>query len=581
MPEQIRFGARPIIELDGTELREDMSARLRSVVVDTSLHLPDMVEISLRDPDRDVFSRLNVQIGSTVVVTGTRLGEGQQSELIRAEVTALEHTFDDVGGHAVVRGYDASHRLSRGRRTASYNDVTDSEIVRQVAQRAGLDAGRVDQTTTTHDHVAQVNATDWEFLTARARETGYEVAVVGGKLEWRTPAEAADAPEPGASVDARPAALELLLGTNLIQFRPRVTAGAQVGNVEVRGWDPQRKEAVVGRASAGTHSSQVALAPADLASTFEAPDYVLVDRPLGSQPEADAAATAAAETLASVHAEADGVACGDPRLIAGATVSIGLAGWPYDGRYTLTTARHVYDDEGYRTYISVTGRQERSLLGLASAGATNAVHRAGGPPVHGVVVALVTDVNDPEDLGRVKLRFPWLADDYESWWARLAQLGAGDQRGAVWLPEVNDEVLVAFEHGDTRRPYVVGGLYNGVDMPRLGDGLIDGSTGAVKRRGFVSKQGHRLVFLDDDSKSGIAMCTADDKFRIALKQSDTTISIAADGTVQISGSQQVSIKSDGAISIEAGSTLDLKANSGVTIDGGPQVGVTGSVIKLN
>ena len=77
------------------------------------------------------------------------------------------------------------------------------------------------------------------------------------------------------------------------------------------------------------------------------------------------------------------------------------------------------------------------------------------------------------DLARVKLKFPWLSDDYESEWARVAQLGAGHHRGAVWLPEVNDEVLVAFEHGDTRRPFVVGELYNGVDSP-LGDGLVDG-----------------------------------------------------------------------------------------------------------
>ena len=125
-----------------------------------------------------------------------------------------------------------------------------------------------------------------------------------------------------------------------------------------------------------------------------------------------------------------------------------------------------------------------------------------------MVVALVTDVDDPDRAGRVKLSFPWLSDDYESWWARVAQLGAGDQRGAVWLPEVNDEVLVAFEHGDTRRPYVVGSLYNGVDLPRLGDGLVDASTGAVKRRGFVSKAGHRLVFLDDDAKSGVAWSAA-------------------------------------------------------------------------
>ena len=581
MPERSEFGARPVVEIDGTAVREDLAAHLTGVIVDTSLHLPDMVELRLRDDTRDILRRLAVHVGSTLVVTATRSGDGQQCELVRAEVTALEHDFDGSGAQAVIRGYDASHRLCRGRRTVSYNDVTDADIVRTVARRAGLDVGRVDATANTHEHVAQVNATDWDFLTARARETGYEVAVVAGRLEWRRPARADGAPGPADAVDARLDRLQLSLGSNLLQLRPRVTAAAQVADVEVRGWDPVQKAAVVGRARAASDGAQSGLGPSELAGTFGSERYVAVDRPLASQPEADAAAEALAQTLASVHAEAEGVASGDPRLVAGAAVSIGLAGWPYDGRYTLTSARHVYDEQGYRTVFAVSGRQERSLLGLSSAGATNASHRAGGPPVHGVVVALVTDVNDPDSMGRVKLSFPWLAEDYESWWVRVAQLGAGDQRGAVWLPEVNDEVLVAFEHGDTRRPYVIGSLYNGVDLPRLGDGLVDAGNGAVKRRGFVSRLGHRLVFLDDDAKSGIAMVSGDDSLKIAMKQSDTTISIKSDGTVQITGSRGVEVTSDGAISVSAGTTLELKGSGGVKIDGGPQVEVTGGVIKLN
>jgi len=575
VPERMKHGALPVVTIDGTALRDDLAAGIEEIVVDLSLHLPDMVEVRLRDEKHDVLKRIGVQIGSTLAVTATRIGDGTQTELIKADVTALESDCGPAGSRAILRGYDPSHRLSRGRRTASYNDVTDSDVVRQVARRADVEVSRVDETTTTHPHLAQVNVTDWEFLTARARETGYEVAVVAGALEWRRPTSQGTAPEPIGSVEDEPAPLQLSLGTNLRLFRPRMTAGAQVADVEVRAWDPQRKTAAVGRSSAQTVSASVAVTPADLAATFGRPRYVCVDRPLASQPEADATAAALAEALASVHAEAEGVATGDPRLVAGAAVSVGHAGWPHDGRYTLTSTRHIYDAAGYRTTFTVSGRHERSLLGLTSSGI------GGSAPVAGVVTALVTAVDDPEDQGRVKLRFPWLADDYETWWVRLAQLGAGDQRGAVWLPEVNDEVLVAFEHGDTRRPYVIGSLYNGVDLPRLGDGLVDGSSGAVKRRGFVSKQGHRLVFLDDSAKSGVAIVSADDSLRIALKQSDTTISIAADGSVEITGSQQVSVKSDGAINIEAGTTLTLKGGSGVKVDGGPQVEVSGGLIKLN
>jgi len=575
-----RHGTRPEVLVDGTPLRDDVLALVERVVVDCSVHLADMVEIWFRDGARDALTRAGIKIGSAVTVSTTRAGDGAQTALVQAEVTALECEFDELGTRAVARGYDHAHRLSRGRRTHSYNDVTDADIVRTVAGRAGLSTGDVASGGPVHEHVAQLNCTDWEFLLARSRETGHEVAVLDGKVHWRKPAPSADAPEAAPDLISRQAR-QLVLGTNLLRFRPRVTAAAQVGEVEVRGWDPQRKEAVVGRCQATTTSAAVGLDPAGLAAIFDAPPHVAVDRPLSTQGEADAAAAALAETLASAHAEAEGMAHGDPQLTPGAAVSVSGAGAPFDGTYTVTATRHLIDDRGYRTEFVVSGRAERSLLGLASGGATNGVHSAGGPPVYGVVIAQVTDVNDPDDLGRVKLTFPWLSEEYESWWARVAQLGAGPQRGAVWLPEVNDEVLVAFEHGDTRRPYVVGQLYNGVDTPHLGDGLIDGGSGAVKRRGFVSKQGHRLVFLDDDAKSGVAVMSADDSLKISLNQTATTIKIAADGSVEIRGSQQVTVASDGAVSIQAGTTLELKGNSGVTIDGGPQVGVTGSVIKLN
>jgi uncharacterized protein involved in type VI secretion and phage assembly len=112
--------------------------------------------------------------------------------------------------------------------------------------------------------------------------------------------------------------------------------------------------------------------------------------------------------------------------------------------------------------------------------------------VFGVVVGVVTNNQDPDKLGRVKVRFPWLSQDDESYWARIAVLMAGNNRGAWFLPEVDDEVLVAFEHGDVRMPYVLGALWNGVDAPPR-----DNSDGKNNQRVIRSRSGHELVFNDD------------------------------------------------------------------------------------
>jgi hypothetical protein len=85
--------------------------------------------------------------------------------------------------------------------------------------------------------------------------------------------------------------------------------------------------------------------------------------------------------------------------------------------------------------------------------------------INGVVIGVVTNANDPEKNGRIKVRFPWLDDKHETDWIRIATMMAGSFRGSLFRPEVNDEVLVAFDHGDVRFPYVIGFLWNGQDQP--------------------------------------------------------------------------------------------------------------------
>jgi uncharacterized protein involved in type VI secretion and phage assembly len=231
----------------------------------------------------------------------------------------------------------------------------------------------------------------------------------------------------------------------------------------------------------------------------------------------------------------------------------------------VTTSRHSYDQtSGYRTHFAVTGRQDRSLLGLAS----------GGPPavrpVSGVVVAQVSDARDPLHQGRVKLTFPWLSDEYVSDWARTVQPGAGKDRGWYVLPEVCDEVLVAFEQGDLRRPYVVGGLFNGSDTPKAGPvDDVDSGSGAINRRSLVSRRGHRIDLLDQDGKSeGVSISTGNGKLRLVLDSTGSTVTLHSDGTVTVEAKRGVTVDAGTGSLVLKGADIALKATSGVTVDGG-------------
>jgi len=197
----------------------------------------------------------------------------------------------------------------------------------------------------------------------------------------------------------------------------------------------------------------------------------------------------------------------------------------------------------------------------------------------GVVPGTVTDVSDPQQEGRVRVSFPWLAETYTSDWLRVVSPGAGPRRGQLVLPEVDDEVLVAFEQGDLRHGYVLGGLFSAVDPPPTGDRLIDATTGQVRRRGFVSRRGHSLVFLDDPAQSGIALLAEDRALRISLNGTQRRIRVSADGLVEVVG-QQVVVRSSGDATIEAAGQLHLKGAT-VKVEASGPVEVAGAVIKLN
>jgi uncharacterized protein involved in type VI secretion and phage assembly len=182
--------------------------------------------------------------------------------------------------------------------------------------------------------------------------------------------------------------------------------------------------------------------------------------------------------------------------------------------------------------------------------------------VYGVVMGIVTNNQDPDKMGRVRVKFPWLSDDHESWWARIATPMAGPNRGIYFLPEVDDEVLVAFEHGDVRFPYVVGSLWNGKDSP---PGNNDDGKNNVRL--IHSRSGH-LVRLDDkDGDEKIEIIDKTGNNSITIKSSDNSISITCNGKLKIHAVQGIEMTSDMDVKIQANTTIDVKATAPMTLKG--------------
>lgn len=578
------------VEVDGQPLDGAAETALVRVAVDDHLHLPDTFELTFQETaDMTVAETARLRVGCAVKVSTSALGDGTTSLLVSGEVTALEGVYREGKAPLLVaRGYDHAHRLSRGRSSATFQNVKYSDIARTIASQVGLEAGTIDDSGRVHEHVGQTGQTDWEFLKGLAREVGFEVAVVEGKLEFRRPREAAEAPAGGDFSSTDP--LQLVFGQDLLEFRPRVTSSGQVSRVEVRGWDPATKQAIVGTAEAGTTAAQLPDDPGSLAGLFGSP-VLIIEGGYPSQAEADRAAEALAEQVGSAFAEASGIARGNPRVKAGVAVSVSQVAAPFAGRYTLTHTRHTYDPhDGYRTHFIVSGRQDRSLMGLVAGAAAGSVGGGGGGggagsgSSSGVVVGIVTDNDDPERLGRVKLRFPSMSADYESHWARVAAPGNGASRGTVATPEVNDEVLVAFESGNPRRPFVVGGLWNGIDTPPS----IEVDNGKLNGRHFVSRDGNQVYMWDKPGNSSLGMKTAGEEVVLLLSRTDRELSgtsdgkivLTATGDIEINATGKVKISGDGGVEITSSAQAKLTGTAGVEVGTSGIAKVSGSQVQL-
>jgi uncharacterized protein involved in type VI secretion and phage assembly len=179
-------------------------------------------------------------------------------------------------------------------------------------------------------------------------------------------------------------------------------------------------------------------------------------------------------------------------------------------------------------------------------------------------VAVVTQNEDPDGLGRVRVKYPELGDETEGWWARIASPGAGKDRGMLMTPLVDDEVVVAFEHGDMRRPLVLGALWNGKDTP----GEL------VQKDGSFRLHSDETIGLEADKKMTITA-----KEELTVEVGSASAVMKKDGTITASG-KDVTVKGSGSVTIEAGSSLTIKASGNLTIQAGGTVKVSGAQVQL-
>lgn len=582
-----------VIKVDGAPLSSALFDKLTEVRVELSVGAAG--QFTLRFLSDDGMAG-EFKIGSEIAISFDNESL-TPVEVIKGTVEGLAIDYEFDRRQLTVTGYDARRKISTAAAPTTYTRQSYSDILSAIANRSGL-SPRIDSSlrSVVFDHVLQVES-DLAFVHRIVTEQGLEWLVDGGNLIVRKRASTAT--------------VQVEFGERLRRLSARYTTSERPEDVTVTSWDPVQKQAIVERKNPETPAGSVPLESRNRKKAA-AKRKATATKVATSLDAASAVATGIARRMASGDLVGRGETVGDPAIKPGVALEISGVNADWNGTYYVTAAEHIYrDGDPYLTRFTIGANDSSSLVDLLGAPGAPSTRSTGSarPLGQGVTIGIVTNVeNGARNHAEVKVKLPYLGD-IESEWLRVAMPGAGSQRGIMFMPEVNDEVLVAFEHGDPTRGYVIGSVWNGEDEPPV----AWTSTSNHHLRSIKSKNGHLMTFSDGngDAKQFVSIVLADGKTTLLLghdkievvansgkpievKNDRAKVVLAGNGDIKLEG-QNITIKAQQKINVEGleiatksqtgtkieALTFEAKAQTTAKLEGTAMAEVKGGMVKIN
>jgi phage baseplate assembly protein V len=442
------------IDLDGAPLAERWATGFTELRVHQQLQLPTLCELSFVDVD-PASPLPAVAIGARLSVA---LRQGQHS-LFAGRVSALAYRHDTQHGRELtLRAYDDLMALRNRQTVRAHVALTVEELARELTADLGLSV-QAEASGPVWQRLLQTG-NDLDLLAGLAQRCGLYLALQDGVLRLLT-----------ASGQGEPLALRL--DDNLLEARFEANGNGACGSVAAFGWDPWRGVPRTGGAASARSGRDVPLQAA-ASQLGGKDDRVLVARGVQADVQADSMAQAELDVRSAQALIFEGVALGDARLRPGARVRVSRVAAPVEGVYTLARVRHTLDPErGYLAELS----SELPARRPASQGCA-------------FTLGQVTQVNDPQQLGRVQVSLPAYGG-LETDWLQVLAPGAGAAKGLVCLPDVGDAVALLVDCEDLAQAVVIGSLFSERGLPPGHERAGEGASFS-----FVSPGGQRLR-LDD------------------------------------------------------------------------------------
>jgi phage protein D len=335
------------VKVAGTELEP---SDVFDMTIESELDTPDMAVLLMSNTPPGGGGKLwsdEAKPGDPIEVSGgLTTGGSEQALLFKGEITGIEPLFEAAGSsRVIIRGFSPLHKLARAKKSVSFLNITDKDLVNKIAGDNGLSAD-VDAAKAgiKFEHIYQNNLTDLELLRVRATRIGYHVWLADDKLHFkpRTTEESdveMDIAKPGELV--------------LEKFTPRLSIASQVAEVIVRGWDAQKKEPIVGKSDKSKVNNMSSKLGIDFAQASN--KIFEEDIPVFSVEEANNVAQAILEERGMGFVLGEGQCKGTPKVKPGILIKLNLGDTRFTGKYFITGVRHRYvhagPSQGFRTFF--------------------------------------------------------------------------------------------------------------------------------------------------------------------------------------------------------------------------------------
>lgn len=469
-----------------------------------------------------------------------------------------------------IEAKDPVFRATLARRSRNFTDLSDADAIAQVLAVEGvsveIEAGEA------QPQIVQHQVTDWDFALQRAGALGLVADCDGGEVRFFKPELAGDAV----------AAFEF--GRDIHRVDLELDAESQFTAVETAAWSPAEQELLQGEADEA--SSPADGGTPDLSDVGAAKDAL---RHSGARDQADLDGWAAERLQRSRLAAVRGVVevQGTELAVPGALVELKGLGARFSGTAFVSGVRHELGRGDWMTTLQLGLDPRRLHERRPQAAAPAAAGRI--PPVHGLQIGVVSALeNDPAGEDRIELRLVTVSETDGLVWARLAAFDAGGDRGAVFRPEIGDEVVLGFIDADPRDPVVLGALHSSAKAAPI-PGSDDNH-----EKGYVSRAGMKLVFDDNrpsvtiETPGGALLRLDDGGGSVELADQNGNVVKMESSLLEITAAADFKVKATGNVTIE-GVNVDLKASAAAGVKGSAsaklessgQTTVKGSVVMIN